>query len=90
MNDYKKSFDDKLCYVMKMVNQFGTFKVPLDWFDVSVETPGINNSIRSFKIQNILDMFPEELARMLKACAVTLRKEKYNYSFVANEKLSKV
>lgn len=93
MDDYLGNLKRKLEYIMKMVSVYGLYRLPLDWFEVSVVSnegeKGPKDIIHgygtTYKMDDLLNMYPDELDRMLTACAVVLKKDKQGYTFIAKE-----
>ena len=58
-----------------MVKTFGLFRVPLDWFNVGVETKGATRE-RIFRLQSLLEMYAEETKKYLAENNIELTKKK--------------
>ena len=43
MNNYEETFKSKLHYAMQMVGTYGTYKVPLDFWEVWVKEGDMGN-----------------------------------------------
>lgn len=78
--DYKNAFEKKLFYIISMVKTFGLFRVPLDWFNVGVETKGATQE-RIFRLQSLLEMYAEETKKYLAENKIELTKSKKEYVF---------
>ena len=78
--DYKNSFEKKLFYIIGMTKTFGLFKVPLDWFNVGVETKGATQE-RIFRLQSLLEMYSKEAKKYLTENNIELTKSKKEYVF---------
>lgn len=84
---------------MQMVHCFGLFSVSSDWFDVTtVRSEGEKNRNSketihgygtTYEVQNLLNMYKDNVDRILDACNVNLRKDKQGYTFIAKELESK-
>lgn len=84
---------------MQMVHCYGFFRVPLNWFDVTTvryEGEKSRNSKETihgygttYEVQNLLNMYKDDVDRILDACSVSLRKDKQGYTFIAKELESK-
>ena len=99
MDNYELNLKRKLEYAMQMVHCYGFFRVPLDWFDVTtVRSEGeksrnsketIHGYGTTYEVQNLLNMYKDNVDRILDACSVNLRKDKQGYTFIAKELESK-
>lgn len=78
--DYKNSFEKKLFYIISMAKTFGLFRVPLDWFNVGVETKGATQE-RVFRLQSLLEMYSKETKKYLAENNIELTKNKKEYVF---------
>lgn len=78
--NYKNIFYKKINYVFTMVNTFGMFKLPINWFDVAVEGVGVNRD-RVFHIQSLLQMFQGDLTKLLTENKISLKKVQKEYIF---------
>ena len=78
--DYKNSFEKKLFYIIGMTKIFGLFRVPLDWFNVGVETKGATQE-RIFRLQSLLEMYSKEAKKYLTENNIELTKSKKEYVF---------
>ena len=95
MDNYERTMKLKMEYAMQMVHAFGTFRVPFDWFDITVvkkegevnkKIPnGIHGYGTVYEEKDLLKMFPDYKDRILKACHVDLKKTKQGYIFIAKE-----
>lgn len=84
---------------MQMVHCLGLFSVSSDWFDVTtVRSEGEKNRNSketihgygtTYEVQNLLNMYKDNVDRILDACNVNLRKDKQGYTFIAKELESK-
>lgn len=97
MDDYLGNFKQKIAYILKMVSVYGIFKVPLDWFEISVVANEgergpkdiIHGYGTTYKIDDLTRMYKDEFDRILKACAVICKKDKKGITFIAKELDSK-
>lgn len=78
--DYKNAFEKKFLYIIGMTKIFGLFRVPLDWFNVGVETKGATQE-RIFRLQNLLEMYSKEVKKYLDENKIELTKSKKEYVF---------
>jgi hypothetical protein len=78
--DYKNAFEKKLFYIISMTKTFGLFRVPLDWFNVGVETKSATQE-RAFRLQSLLEMYAEETKKYLTENNIELTKNKKEYAF---------
>ena len=67
---------------MQMVGTYGTYKVPLDFWEVWVKEGDMG---KTFRPKNLKEMFPDYYERILKACSVTETEDKKGITFIANE-----
>ena len=84
---------------MQIAHCYGFFRVPLDWFDVTTvrsESEKNRNSKETvygygttYEVQNLLDMYKDNVDRILNTYSVNLRKDKQGYTFIAKELESK-
>ena len=81
MNDYSSTFMTKISFIIQMVNTYGIYIVPVDFFEFSKEIDNGQNKITKqgvheygtqFKIFSLLDEFKEEFQKVLNS---------YNISF---------
>ena len=63
-----------------MTKTFGLFRVPLDWFNVGVETKSATQE-RAFRLQSLLEMYAEETKKYLAENNIELTKNKKEYVF---------
>lgn len=79
MNDYYSTFKTKISFIIQMVNTYGTYIVPIDFFEFSKEIDNGQNKITKqgvheygtqFKIFSLLDEFKEEFQRVLNSCNI--------------------
>lgn len=72
-----------------MVSAFGSFRVPLDWFNVSVvlqegdvkSKQQIHGFGTTYRLQNLLDMYQESLKDYLRTYKMRIRQTKLGYVF---------
>jgi hypothetical protein len=81
MNDYYSTFKTKISFIIQIVNIYGIYIVPIDFFEFSKEIndgqnkitkQGIHKYGTQFKIFSLLDEFKEEFQKVLNS---------YNISF---------
>ena len=79
MNDYYSTFKTKISFIIQMVNIYGTYIVPISFFEFSKEINNGQNKITKqgvheygtqFKIFSLLDEFKEEFQRILNSCNI--------------------
>lgn len=79
MNDYYSTFKTKISFIIQIVNIYGTYIVPIDFFEFSKEISDGQNKITKqgvheygtqFKIFSLLDEFKEEFQRILSSCNI--------------------
>lgn len=89
MDDYKSNFDQKMQYIIQMVSAFGSFRVPLDWFNVSVvlqegdvkSKQQVHGFGTTYRLQNLLDMYQESFKEYLRTYKICIRQTKLGYVF---------
>ena len=79
MNDYYSTFKTKISFIVQMVNTYGKYIVPIDFFEFSKEIDNGHNKITKqgvheygtqFKIFSLLDEFKEDFQRVLNSCNI--------------------
>lgn len=74
MNDYYSTFKTKISFIIQIVNIYGIYIVPIDFFEFSKEIndgqnkitkQGIHKYGTQFKIFSLLDEFKEEFQKVL-------------------------
>lgn len=79
MNDYYTTFITKISFIIQIVDTYGMYIVPVDFFEFSKEINNGQNKITKqgiheygtqFKIFSLLDEFKEEFERILNSCNI--------------------
>ena len=85
MNDYYTTFMTKISFITQMVDTYGIYIVPVDFFEFSKEIDDGQNKITKqgihkygtrFKIFSLLDEFKEEFQRILNSCNISFEIKK--------------
>jgi len=85
MNDYYTTFMTKISFITQMVDTYGIYIVPVDFFEFSKEIDNGQNKITKqgiheygtrFKIFSLLDEFKEEFQRILSSCNISFEIKK--------------
>lgn len=85
MNDYYTTFMTKISFITQMVDTYGTYIVPADFFEFSKEIDDGQNKITKqgiheygtrFKIFSLLEEFKDEFQRILNSCDITFEIKK--------------
>jgi len=85
MNDYYSTFMTKISFITQMVDTYGIYIVPVDFFEFSKEIDDGQNKITKqgihkygtrFKIFSLLDEFKEEFQRILNSCNISFEIKK--------------
>jgi len=88
MDNYKDTFLKKLSFVIKMVMYYGTYKIPVDWWDVATVTNSVpvkagktHEYGTSFRVERLDKMFKEDYDKVLSDCNIQATEDKYGIHY---------
>ena len=92
MDNYIKTFNLKMNFIINMVNAFYAYRVDASWFDISIVSDnnnipkkGLHEYGTSFKMVSLLDKYKPEFNKILESNNILFEKSKKGFIFKLNK-----